>query len=100
MVNSPNLRKKGASSLRPLDDKPGFTIKLDEYVGGQRLDGLREAPGDHQVQAQAEQGLVVAGAHHEDGAKGRLGVVQPALAAGRDGHGEHVVNSLDVHRCS
>lgn len=43
-------RKKGASSLRPLADKPGFTIKLDSFVAGQRLDGLRKLTVDNAAQ--------------------------------------------------
>jgi spore coat protein CotH len=35
------IRKKGGyGSSAPLSDKPGFSIEFDEFVGGQRLDGL------------------------------------------------------------
>ena len=44
------LRKKGASSMRPLSGKPGFTIKLNEYVPGLRLDGLRKLTVDNAIQ--------------------------------------------------
>lgn len=50
VVAQVGLRKKGASSLRPLADKPGFTIKLDEYVGGRRLDGLRRLAVDAAIE--------------------------------------------------
>lgn len=44
------LRKKGATSLRPLSDKPGFTIKLNHFVAGQKLDGLKKLVLDNAVQ--------------------------------------------------
>ncbi len=50
VVAEVGLRKKGASSLRPLADKPGFTVKLDEYVGGRRLDGLKKFSLDAAIQ--------------------------------------------------
>jgi hypothetical protein len=43
-------RKKGQTSQRPLSGKPGFTIKMNEFVGGQRLDGLRKLTLDNAVQ--------------------------------------------------
>jgi len=44
------LRKKGATSLRPLADKPGFTVKLNDVVMGQQLDGLKKLTLDNAVQ--------------------------------------------------
>lgn len=34
------LRLKGKSSFRPIDGKPGFTIKLDKWASGQNWNGL------------------------------------------------------------
>jgi len=36
------VRLKGNHSFRPLDDKPSFKIKFNEYVGGGRFLGLEE----------------------------------------------------------
>lgn len=36
------VRLKGNHSLRPLDDKPSFKIKFDEYVDGRQFLGLEE----------------------------------------------------------
>jgi hypothetical protein len=44
------IKKKGQTSLRPLSGKPGFTIKIDEFVPGQRLDGLKKIVLDNAVQ--------------------------------------------------
>jgi spore coat protein H len=44
------LRKKGATSRRPLADKPGFTIKLNSFVPGQRLDGLKKLTLDNAIE--------------------------------------------------
>lgn len=44
------LRKKGQSSRRPLSGKPGFTVKFNEVVSGQKLDGLKKLTLDNAVQ--------------------------------------------------
>lgn len=44
------LRKKGATSRRPLSGKPGFTVKLNEFVPGQKLDGLKKFALDNAVE--------------------------------------------------
>lgn len=44
------LRKKGASSRRPLSGKSGFTVKLNEFVPGQKLDGLKKLTIDNAVE--------------------------------------------------
>lgn len=49
-VTNTGLRKKGATSLRPLSDKPGFTIKFNSFVPGQQLDGLKKLTIDNAVQ--------------------------------------------------
>jgi spore coat protein CotH len=41
-LSNVGIRKKGGyGSSAPLDDKPGFSIKLNEFAGSQRLDGLK-----------------------------------------------------------
>lgn len=44
------LRKKGQTSRRPLSGKPGFTVKFNEIVSGQKLDGLKKLTLDNAVQ--------------------------------------------------
>jgi len=44
------LRKKGQTSRRPLSGKPGFTVKFNELVSGQKLDGLKKLTLDNAVQ--------------------------------------------------
>jgi hypothetical protein len=44
------IKKKGQTSLRPLSGKPGFSIKLNEFVPGQKLDGLKKLLLDNAVQ--------------------------------------------------
>jgi hypothetical protein len=44
------IRLKGRASFQPIDAKPGFKIKLDEYVAGQRLYGLRRLTLNNMVQ--------------------------------------------------
>lgn len=44
------LRKKGASSRRPLAGKSGFTVKFNEYVPGQKLDGLKKLTIDNAIE--------------------------------------------------
>ncbi|MCK9461038.1 MAG: CotH kinase family protein [Proteobacteria bacterium] len=44
------IRLKGRASFQPLDGKAGFKIKLDEYVDGQRLFGLRRLTMNNMVQ--------------------------------------------------
>lgn len=36
------VRNKGASSFQPTSQKPSFSIKVDEFVPGQRLHGLKK----------------------------------------------------------
>jgi hypothetical protein len=38
------------TSLRPLSDKPSFSVKLNEFVGGQKLDGLKKLTLENYVQ--------------------------------------------------
>jgi spore coat protein H len=40
-VSEAGIRKKGQTSMRPLADKPSFSIKMDELVDGLRLDGMK-----------------------------------------------------------
>ncbi|MBK9036145.1 MAG: CotH kinase family protein [Myxococcales bacterium] len=44
------LRKKGTSSRRPLSGKSGFTVKLNAFVPGQRLDGLEKLVIDNAIE--------------------------------------------------
>lgn len=44
------LRKKGASSRRPLSGKSGFTVKINELVPGQKLDGLKKLVIDNAIE--------------------------------------------------
>ncbi|MFO0553509.1 MAG: CotH kinase family protein [Polyangiaceae bacterium] len=41
-VMNAGIRKKGQSTLRPLSDKPSFSVKLDETVAGQDIDGIEK----------------------------------------------------------
>jgi hypothetical protein len=41
-VTEAGCRKKGQSTLRPLWDKPSFSIQLDEFVAGQDIDGIEK----------------------------------------------------------
>ena len=49
-VAGAGCRKKGTSSVRPLSDKAGFTVKFDEFVPGARLDGLKMLAIDNAIQ--------------------------------------------------
>ncbi|MFT3711319.1 MAG: CotH kinase family protein [Archangium sp.] len=49
-VPDAGCRKKGQTSLRPLSGKPGFTIKFNEFVPGQKIDGLKRLTLDNAVQ--------------------------------------------------
>lgn len=49
-VADAGIRKKGQTSLRPLTGKPGFTIKMNEFVPGQKLDGMKRLTLDNAVQ--------------------------------------------------
>lgn len=49
-ITNVGLRKKGTSSRRPLADKTGFTVKLNEFVPGQKLDGLKKFEIDNAIQ--------------------------------------------------
>jgi spore coat protein CotH len=49
-VTDVGIKKKGQTSLRPLSGKPGFTIKINEFTPGQRLDGLKKIVLDNAVQ--------------------------------------------------
>ena len=39
-IEQAGLRKKGQSTLQPLDQKPSFSVKLDDTVAGQDIDGI------------------------------------------------------------
>lgn len=41
-VTDAGIRRKGMSTLQPLADKPSFSIKLDETVAGQDIDGIEK----------------------------------------------------------
>ena len=42
VVTQAGIRKKGQSTMRPLADKPSFSIKLDEEIPGQDIDGIEK----------------------------------------------------------
>lgn len=44
------VRLKGEASFREIDDKPAFRLKLDEFVSGQRLFGLKRLTLNNDVQ--------------------------------------------------
>jgi hypothetical protein len=44
------VRLKGRASFRPIDEKAAFKVKLDEFVPGQRLLGLRRLTFNNMVQ--------------------------------------------------
>jgi hypothetical protein len=50
VVTQVGLRKKGASSRRPLSGKSGFTAKFNEFVPGQKLDGLKKLTIDNAIE--------------------------------------------------
>jgi CotH protein len=50
VFESIGVRLKGEASFRDLDDKPGFRLKLDELVSGQRLFGLKSLTLNNDVQ--------------------------------------------------
>lgn len=41
-VAQAGIRKKGQTSLRPLAEKPSFSVKLDEFTPGADLDGIEK----------------------------------------------------------
>jgi spore coat protein H len=49
-IANAGIRKKGATSLRPLSGKPGFTVKFNDTVPGQKLDGLKKLTIDNAIQ--------------------------------------------------
>ncbi len=49
-LESIGVRLKGEASFRELDDKPAFRVKLDEFVSGQRLFGLKRLTLNNDVQ--------------------------------------------------
>jgi hypothetical protein len=49
-LESIGVRLKGEASFRELDDKPAFRLKLDEFVPGQRLLGLKRLTLNNDVQ--------------------------------------------------
>lgn len=49
-VSNAGIRKKGATSLRPLSGKPGFSVKFNDFVAGQKLDGLKKLILDNAIQ--------------------------------------------------
>ncbi|MEO8181444.1 MAG: CotH kinase family protein [Deltaproteobacteria bacterium] len=44
------VRLKGEASFREIDDKPAFRLKLDEFVSGQRLFGVKRLTLNNDVQ--------------------------------------------------
>ena len=50
VVTQVALRKKGQTSRRPLSGKPGFTVKFNDLVSGQKLDGLKKLTLDNAEQ--------------------------------------------------
>lgn len=44
------VRNKGQTSFQPVSGKPGFSVKFDEFVAGQKLDGLRKLLLNNTVQ--------------------------------------------------
>ncbi|HMI94069.1 MAG TPA: CotH kinase family protein [Polyangiales bacterium] len=44
------VRNKGQTSFQPVSGKPGFSVKLDELVAGQKLDGLKKLLLNNTVQ--------------------------------------------------
>jgi hypothetical protein len=44
------IRKKGTTSVRPLSGKTGFSVKFNDTVAGQKLDGLKKLTIDNQIQ--------------------------------------------------
>lgn len=44
------IRKKGTTSIRPLAGKTGFSVKFNDLVPGQKLDGLKRLSIDNQVE--------------------------------------------------
>ena len=49
-VTNAGLRKKGTTSRRPISEKAGFTVKFNEFVSGQKLDGLKKLVIDNAIQ--------------------------------------------------
>ena len=49
-VADAGCKKKGTTSVRPLSEKVGFTIKMNEHVSGQKLDGLKKLALDNAIQ--------------------------------------------------
>lgn len=43
-------KKKGTTSDRPLSEKTGFTVKMNEFTSGQKLDGLKKLVIDNEIQ--------------------------------------------------
>jgi spore coat protein H len=41
-IENAGIRKKGTSTRRPLVNKPSFSVKLDEFVDGAKLDGVQK----------------------------------------------------------
>jgi spore coat protein CotH len=44
------VRNKGQTSFQPVSGKPGFSVKLNEFVPGQKLDGLKKLLLNNTVQ--------------------------------------------------
>jgi spore coat protein H len=49
-VAEAGCKKKGTTSVRPLSGKTGFTVKMNEFVSGQKLDGLKKLTIDNAIQ--------------------------------------------------
>lgn len=49
-VTGAGIRKKGQTSQRPLSEKPSFSVKVNEFTPGLKLDGLKKLALDAYVQ--------------------------------------------------
>jgi spore coat protein H len=49
-VADAGCKKKGTTSVRPLSEKTGFTVKMNEFVSGQKLDGLKKLTIDNEIE--------------------------------------------------
>lgn len=43
-------KKKGTTSVRPLSGKTGFTVKMNEFTAGLKLDGLKKLVIDNEIE--------------------------------------------------
>ncbi|MBX7084654.1 MAG: CotH kinase family protein [Nannocystaceae bacterium] len=49
VVMQAGIKKKGQSTLQPLDGKPSFNLKLDEFVEGADIDGIARLALDNTI---------------------------------------------------